>query len=82
MATLTFCSVREVNSSILFKNSCVLEHSNWVVCLFYKVNSLRFLDAITAIGSTSNRDRSILEHVLIMWIGWMYPKFTWNEDDS
>ena len=82
METLTFCSVREVNSSILFKKNSIPEHSKWVFCLSYKVNSLRFCNTICVIGSTSNRDRSILDHVLIIWIGWMYPKTTWNEDDS
>ena len=82
MATLTFCSVREVNSSTIFKNNCVLEHSNWVVCPFKKVNSLRFFNTISVIGNTSNRDGSMLDHVLIIWIGWLYRKTTWNEDDS
>lgn len=82
MATLTFCSVREVNSSTIFKNNCVLEHSNWVVCSFFKVNSLRFFNTISVIGNTSNRDGSMLDHVLIIWIGWLYRKTTWNEDES
>ena len=82
MATLTFCSVREVNSFILFKDNCVLEHSNWVVCSFFKVNSLRFFNTISVIGNTSNRDGSMLDHVLIIWIGWLYRKTTWNEDES
>ena len=82
MATLTFCSVREVNSSILFKNNCVLALSTWVICPFFKVNSLRFFNTISVIGNTSNRDGSMLDHVLIIWIGWLYRKTTWNEDDS
>ena len=82
METLTFCSVREVNSSTIFKNNCGLEHSSWVVCPFYKVNSLRFFNTISVIGNTSNRDGSMLDHVLIIWIGWLYRKITWNEDDS
>ena len=82
MATLTFCSVREVNSSILFKNNWVLAHSTWVICPFFKVNSLRFFNTISVIGNTSNRDGSMLDHVLIIWIGWLYRKTTCNEDDS